>query len=166
MFTKSHPTDSGVMQELIYRAGRLIEHGRQLVLGIGANDRSAFDTSSAVHSRSSPDALPDEISLPPFAPTLTTTWALDPRSFGWFEASVRSRPSLPHEGEAVPADHIRVRGSRVLAGVHECGASRLAPRKPRNCGQGLSGFVRDEGNEPPGAAIRMRIWRIATSFRR
>ena len=30
-----------VMQELIYRAGRLIEHGRQLVLGLGANDRSA-----------------------------------------------------------------------------------------------------------------------------
>lgn len=30
-----------VMQELIYRAGRLIEHGRQLVLGLGTNDRSA-----------------------------------------------------------------------------------------------------------------------------
>lgn len=30
-----------VMQELIYRAGRLIEHGRQLILGLGANDRSA-----------------------------------------------------------------------------------------------------------------------------
>ena len=30
-----------VMQELIYRAGRLIEHGRQMVLGLGANDRSA-----------------------------------------------------------------------------------------------------------------------------
>ena len=30
-----------VMQELIYRAGRLIEHGRQLVLGLGANDRAA-----------------------------------------------------------------------------------------------------------------------------
>jgi hypothetical protein len=30
-----------VMQELVYRAGRLIEHGRQLILGIGANDRTA-----------------------------------------------------------------------------------------------------------------------------
>ena len=30
-----------VMQELIYRAGRLIETGRQLILGLGANDRSA-----------------------------------------------------------------------------------------------------------------------------
>ena len=30
-----------VMQELIYRAGRLIEHGRQRVLGLGANDRAA-----------------------------------------------------------------------------------------------------------------------------
>jgi hypothetical protein len=30
-----------VMQELIYRAGRLIEHGRRLVLGLGANDRAA-----------------------------------------------------------------------------------------------------------------------------
>ena len=30
-----------VMQELIYRAGRLIGHGRQLILGLGANDRSA-----------------------------------------------------------------------------------------------------------------------------
>ena len=30
-----------VMQELVYRAGRLIEHGRQLILGLGANDRSA-----------------------------------------------------------------------------------------------------------------------------
>lgn len=30
-----------VMQELIYRAGRLIEHGRQLVLGLGGNDRAA-----------------------------------------------------------------------------------------------------------------------------
>ena len=30
-----------VMQELIYRAGRLIEHGRRRVLGLGANDRSA-----------------------------------------------------------------------------------------------------------------------------
>jgi hypothetical protein len=30
-----------VMQELIYRAGRLIEHGRQLVLGLGGSDRSA-----------------------------------------------------------------------------------------------------------------------------
>jgi hypothetical protein len=30
-----------VMQELIYRAGRLIEHGRKLILGLGANDRAA-----------------------------------------------------------------------------------------------------------------------------
>lgn len=30
-----------VMQELVYRAGRLVEHARQLVLGLGANDRSA-----------------------------------------------------------------------------------------------------------------------------
>jgi hypothetical protein len=30
-----------VMQELIYRAGRLIEHGRRMVLGLGANDRAA-----------------------------------------------------------------------------------------------------------------------------
>ena len=30
-----------VMQELVYRAGRLIESGRQLILGLGANDRSA-----------------------------------------------------------------------------------------------------------------------------
>jgi hypothetical protein len=30
-----------VMQELVYRAGRLIEHGRQIVLGLGANDRAA-----------------------------------------------------------------------------------------------------------------------------
>ena len=30
-----------VIQELVYRAGRLIEHGRQLILGLGANDRSA-----------------------------------------------------------------------------------------------------------------------------
>jgi hypothetical protein len=30
-----------VMQELIYRAGRLIEHARHLVLGLGANDRAA-----------------------------------------------------------------------------------------------------------------------------
>ena len=30
-----------VMQELIYRAGRLIESGRRLVLGLGANDRAA-----------------------------------------------------------------------------------------------------------------------------
>lgn len=30
-----------VMQELIYRAGRLIRHGRQMALGLGANDRSA-----------------------------------------------------------------------------------------------------------------------------
>jgi Transposase DDE domain group 1 len=29
-----------VMQELIYRAGRLIEHGRRLILGLGANDRA------------------------------------------------------------------------------------------------------------------------------
>jgi Transposase DDE domain group 1 len=29
-----------VMQELIYRAGRLIAHGRQLILGLGANDRA------------------------------------------------------------------------------------------------------------------------------
>jgi hypothetical protein len=30
-----------VMQELVYRAGRLIAHGRQLILGLGANDRAA-----------------------------------------------------------------------------------------------------------------------------
>jgi hypothetical protein len=30
-----------VMQELVYRAGRLIQHGRQLILGLGANDRAA-----------------------------------------------------------------------------------------------------------------------------
>ena len=30
-----------VMQELIYRAGGLIAHGRKLVLGLGANDRAA-----------------------------------------------------------------------------------------------------------------------------
>jgi hypothetical protein len=30
-----------VMQELIYRAGRLIEHGRRLILGLGASDRAA-----------------------------------------------------------------------------------------------------------------------------
>jgi hypothetical protein len=30
-----------VMQELIYRAGRLIEHGRRIILGLGANDRAA-----------------------------------------------------------------------------------------------------------------------------
>jgi Transposase DDE domain group 1 len=30
-----------VMQELIYRAGRLIGHGRQMVLGLAANDRAA-----------------------------------------------------------------------------------------------------------------------------
>jgi hypothetical protein len=30
-----------VMQELIYRAGRLIEHGRRLILGLGANDKAA-----------------------------------------------------------------------------------------------------------------------------
>jgi hypothetical protein len=30
-----------VMQELIYRAGRIIEHGRHLILGLGANDRAA-----------------------------------------------------------------------------------------------------------------------------
>ena len=29
------------MQELIYRAGRLIEHDRHLILGLDANDRSA-----------------------------------------------------------------------------------------------------------------------------
>jgi hypothetical protein len=29
-----------VMQELVYRAGRLIEHGRQLILGLGAGDRA------------------------------------------------------------------------------------------------------------------------------
>ena len=30
-----------VMQELIYKAGRIIEHGRKLILGLGANDRGA-----------------------------------------------------------------------------------------------------------------------------
>jgi hypothetical protein len=30
-----------VMQELVYRAGRLINRGRQLILGLGANDRAA-----------------------------------------------------------------------------------------------------------------------------
>ena len=30
-----------VMQELAYRAGRLIDSGRRLILGLGANDRSA-----------------------------------------------------------------------------------------------------------------------------
>ena len=30
-----------VMQELIYRAGRLIKHGRRMILGLGANDRAA-----------------------------------------------------------------------------------------------------------------------------
>ena len=30
-----------VMQELIYRAGRLIETGRRVILGLGANDRAA-----------------------------------------------------------------------------------------------------------------------------
>ena len=30
-----------VMPELVYRAGRLIETGRQLILGQGANDKSA-----------------------------------------------------------------------------------------------------------------------------
>ena len=30
-----------VMQELIYRAGRLIDSGRKLILGLGANDRVA-----------------------------------------------------------------------------------------------------------------------------
>jgi hypothetical protein len=30
-----------VMQELIYRAGRLIETGRRIILGLGANDRAA-----------------------------------------------------------------------------------------------------------------------------
>jgi len=35
------PRIKTVMQELIYRAGRLIEHGRRLVLGLGANNRAA-----------------------------------------------------------------------------------------------------------------------------
>lgn len=30
-----------VMQELIYKAGRIIEHGRKLILGLGRNDRGA-----------------------------------------------------------------------------------------------------------------------------
>jgi len=30
-----------VMQELIYRAGRIVEHARRFVLGLGANDRAA-----------------------------------------------------------------------------------------------------------------------------
>jgi hypothetical protein len=30
-----------VMQELIYRAGRLIQTGRRIILGLGANDRAA-----------------------------------------------------------------------------------------------------------------------------
>ena len=30
-----------VIQELIYRAGRLIEHGRSVILGLGANDKAA-----------------------------------------------------------------------------------------------------------------------------
>lgn len=30
-----------VMQELIYRAARLIQTGRRIVLGLGANDRAA-----------------------------------------------------------------------------------------------------------------------------
>jgi hypothetical protein len=30
-----------VMQELIYCAARLIEHGRRIILGLGANDRAA-----------------------------------------------------------------------------------------------------------------------------
>lgn len=30
-----------VIQQLIYRAGRLIEHGQRLILGLGANDRAA-----------------------------------------------------------------------------------------------------------------------------
>jgi len=30
-----------VLQEMIYRAARLIEHGRRLILGLGANDRAA-----------------------------------------------------------------------------------------------------------------------------
>ena len=30
-----------VMQELIYRAGRLIRHSKQWTLGLGANDRAA-----------------------------------------------------------------------------------------------------------------------------
>ena len=29
-----------VMQELIYRAGRLINHGRKLIVGLGATDRA------------------------------------------------------------------------------------------------------------------------------
>ncbi len=37
-----------VMQELIYRAGRLIKHGRRLILGLGANDRAA-KTLARVH---------------------------------------------------------------------------------------------------------------------
>ncbi len=32
-----------VMQELIYRAGRLISTGRRLIRGLGANDRSAWE---------------------------------------------------------------------------------------------------------------------------
>jgi len=32
-----------VLQELVYRAGRLIEQGRQLILGLGANDRTAAE---------------------------------------------------------------------------------------------------------------------------
>lgn len=30
-----------VMQELIYRAGRLIQTGRRVILGLGANDKAA-----------------------------------------------------------------------------------------------------------------------------
>jgi hypothetical protein len=30
-----------VIQELVYRAGRLINRGRQMILGLGANDRAA-----------------------------------------------------------------------------------------------------------------------------
>ena len=30
-----------VMQELIYRAGRIVEHARSFVLRLGANDRAA-----------------------------------------------------------------------------------------------------------------------------
>ncbi len=39
-----------VMQELIYRAGRLIETGRRIILGLGRNDRAAnaFDATTPV----------------------------------------------------------------------------------------------------------------------
>jgi hypothetical protein len=38
------------MQELIYRAGRLIETGRRIILGLGRNDRAAnaFDATTPV----------------------------------------------------------------------------------------------------------------------